>query len=142
MIPFLANQLNEGLIRFKTAHTTASYAYVDPTHAVRVPSRHQAPRQLLSTVLGSPVSELFWHADRAYPCGNSALMYTHPHLADSLTRARLEDAVRVGAQVVISEGPGSLAHLERHAPEFGLEVRGLYELLADNLIPLQQRAAA
>lgn len=131
---FLAGQMEAGRLRLTPADDTRSYAYVDPTHAVRVHGRSQAPRALVNAVLPEPALELFWRTDRAYPCGNLALSFTQPELSDALTRARLADAVRCGAGGVITEGPGSLAHLERHASAFGLEVRGLYETLADQLV--------
>lgn len=135
VIPFLAEQLAAGKLRLKPTDDATTYAYVDPTHAVRVQERYLAPRALLAAVLPAPTHELFWRDGRAYPCGNLALEFTQPDIADALTRARLADAARTGAQGVVTEGPGSLAHLERHAPAFDLRVRGLYELLAEQLAP-------
>ena len=71
--------------------------------------------------------------DAPIPCGNLALQFTQPRLADALTQARLDDAVKAGASGVITEDAGSLAHLERHALASGVRVEGLYELLADHL---------
>lgn len=130
VIPFLAEQETKGTLRLNRLQSEAATAYVDPTHAVRVKTRYAAPRRLLSAVLAEPPVELFWRDGRAYPCGNLALQFTQPDLADALTRARLEDAAGRGAEVVVTEDPGSLAHLERHAADFGLRVEGLYELLA------------
>lgn len=133
VVPFLARRLAEGALGFEQANGDVAYAYVDPTHAVCVSTRHEAPRQLLHAVLQTPVRELFWRKGRAYPCGNLSVAFTHPELADALTRARLDDAAQSGAQGVITEDPGSLTHLERQAPEHELRVQGLYELLADHL---------
>ena len=133
VVPFLASRIESGSLQLQRTDDPLSYAYVDPTHAVRVPGRSGAPRDLLNAVLPEPAVELFWRQDRAYPCGNLALAFTQPELSDALTRSRLADAVRAGAQGVVTEGPGSLAHLERHAPAFGLRVRGLYELAAEHL---------
>lgn len=135
VIPFLADQLKTGKLRLKQRSDPTVYAYVDPTHAVRVKARAEAPRALLAAVLPEPVRELFWRDGRAYPCGDLALEFTQPDIADALTRERLADAARTGAEGVITEGPGSLAHLERHAPAYDLRVRGLYELLAEQLAP-------
>ena len=108
-------------------------AYVDPTHAVRVGDRHDAPRQLLAALMPAEGRELFWRRERAHPSGNVALQYTKPHIADHLAYARLADAMERGARLLITEDPAGRAHLARHAPRFGLEVAGLYELLAENL---------
>jgi Fe-S oxidoreductase len=133
LVPFLNEKSEAQLLSFTPLEDGTPTAYIDPTHAVRVKDRHTAPRKLLSTVVSSPPLELFWRKDRAHPCGNVALQFTQPHIADHLTYARLDDAARRGAQRVVTEDAGCLAHLQRHAGRFGLEVQGLYEILAGNL---------
>lgn len=133
LIPFLADQLEAGSLKLKPFDGSKPCSYVDPTHSVRVTPRDDAPRNLLSAVLSTPCTELFWRRDRTHPCGNGALQFTHPEISEQLTRARLDDAAQSGAQWVVTEDPGSLAHLSRYSSDFGLEVRGLYELLADHL---------
>jgi Fe-S oxidoreductase len=133
VIPFLAGLLASGELRLRQADSAAPMAYVDPTHSVRVPERFAAPRMLLQALLGEPARELFWRDGRAYPCGDLALQFTQPQIADALTQARLIDAADVGAGVVVTEGAGSLAHLKRHAAAHDIEVRGLYELVAEHL---------
>jgi Fe-S oxidoreductase len=130
---FLASALEEGRLSFDKLGDEKAWAYVDPTHAVRVKSREAAPRSLLKAVLPSEPKELFWREGRAYPCGNLALEFTQPKIADMLTRSRLEDAVSSGAQAVVTEDAGSLVHLERHAADFEVTVKGLYELLVAQL---------
>ncbi len=134
VIPFLAENLAAGNISFKRSQEVMPYAYVDPTHAVRVGDRHDAPRRLLAAVMPSQGLELFWRRERAHPSGNVALQYTNPHIADHLAYSRLGDALERGARVLITEDPAGRAFLEQHAPRFGLEVSGLYELLAENLV--------
>ena len=133
VIPFLADRLAAGTLRLRRSNEAATFAYVDPTHSVRVKDRFAAPRRLLEAVLAEPARELFWRDGRAYPCGDLALQFTQPQLADALTQARLVDASEAGASGVITEGPGSLAHLERHAAAQGMTARGLYELLAEHI---------
>jgi Fe-S oxidoreductase len=76
---------------------------------------------------------MFWRESRAHPCGNTALQFTQPAISDQLTQARLNDAVNAGARRIITEDPDCLAHLSRHAPQYGLQVEGLYEFLASHL---------
>ncbi|GIV95699.1 MAG: hypothetical protein KatS3mg057_0356 [Herpetosiphonaceae bacterium] len=133
LVPFLAGQLEAGALRLRRSEDTSPYAYCDPTHSARVPGRDRAPRRLLATVLGQPGLELFWRGERAHPAGDTALQFTQPELADQLTLARLQDAANHGAFMLISEDPGSLAHLNRHASRFALKIQGLYELLARHL---------
>lgn len=130
---FLAERLKAGQIKFNPAEENGSFAYIDPTHTVRVNGRYQAPRQLLEAVMPRQGEKLFWREDRAHPCGNTALLFTQPHISNHLTYARLGDAVQLGVDLVITEDPGCLAQLTRHAPKFGMKVQGLYELLANQL---------
>ncbi|MDX1663010.1 MAG: (Fe-S)-binding protein [Candidatus Promineifilaceae bacterium] len=132
---FLAGALEAGKLAFNRSEGMEQVAYVDPTHAVRVPIRHEAPRRLLQAVLPADAElvELFWRRERAHPAGNTALQFTRPEIAEKLTRARLNDAQDAGAEVVVCDDPETLVHLERYAGEYGLEVQGLYELLVECL---------
>jgi Fe-S oxidoreductase len=133
VIPFLAENLIAGNLGFTRSKDGMPWAYVDPTHAVRVGDRHDAPRRLLAAVMPDTGLELFWRRERAHPSGNVALQYTQPHIANHLSYSRLGDALERGARVLITEDPAGRAALERHAPRFGLQVAGLYELLAEHL---------
>jgi len=133
VIPFLAEHLTAGNLNFKRVDDETPYAYVDPTHAVRVGGRHDAPRQLVAEVMPTEGKELFWRRERAHPSGNVALQYTQPHIANHMAYSRLGDALERGVQLLITEDPAGRAFLNRHAPRFDLQVAGLYELLADNL---------
>ena len=121
-----------GDLAFQRADVGLPFAYVDPTHTVRVPSRFEAPRRLLGAVLPSEPIELFWREDRAHPCGDGALEFVKPDISEKLTLARLEDAGGRGAQGVVTEDPATLYQLKKHASN-GLPAKGLYELLADRL---------
>ena len=131
---FLADKLEGGEIEFNKMRDEIPYVYVDPTHAVRLPERHNAPRQLLEAVMPSTPRELFWRRERGHPVGSTALQFTKPDIAEKLTLARLEDAQRSGAQLLISDDPGTLKQLDGLAEGFGLQVKGLYELLFDQLV--------
>lgn len=132
---FLAGQLEAGAIAFRPLRDPVPSVYVDPTHAIRVPGRHEAPRRLLAAVAAAiDGRELFWRRERTHPAGNTALQFTQPDIARKLTDARLQDAAQTGAQQIICEDPGTLSHLKRRAELFGLEVQGLYELLAGQLV--------
>ncbi len=122
-----------GRLGFARSDAAVPTAYVDPSHAVRMPGRFAAPRRLLSAVLPNEPLELFWRRERAHPVGSTSLQFARPDLADLLTKARLADAKSRGAERLVTEDPGTLFQLQRFAGEFGLEVRGLYELLAEHL---------
>lgn len=129
----LAQKLEEGALAFDGDSEYPPYAYVDPTHAVRAPQRHDAPRALLTAALGSAPRELFWRRERAQPAGNTSLQFTKPAIAAALTRERLLDGQRTGAQVLVTDDPGTLHTLKCGAEGTDLEVKGLYEVLVERV---------
>ena len=132
-VTLLAELLDAGKLAFQRLAESEPYAYLDPTHTVRVPERTDAPRRLLAAVLPGAARELFWRRERTHPTGATALQYTLPHMAMLLASARLEDAHKSGARLLVTEAAGDLALLERLAPRLGLRMQGLYELLAAQL---------
>jgi Fe-S oxidoreductase len=132
VVSVLAEAHAGGNLALNRSEVGLPLAYVDPTHTVRALGRSDAPRQLLEAVLPTAPLELFWRRERAHPCGDGALEFTKPDIAEKLTRARLEDARDRGAQGVITDDPGSLYQLNRFSSS-DLPAKGLYELLADHL---------
>jgi Fe-S oxidoreductase len=133
VVELLAGALATGDLHFRRAEGAVEYAYLDPTHTVRVDGRWTPPRRLLEAILAGPRRELFWRQERTHPTGATALQFSMPHLSMILASARLEDAQKTGARLIITEAAGDLALLSRLAPRFGLQLRGLYELLAEHL---------
>jgi len=133
LLEFFAEQvkkkdLNAGLSIDTTSNSTA--AYVDPTHAVRLPSRFDAARELSKIALKAIPLELFWRRDRAHPVGSTAIQFTRPDIGIRLTESRLEDALSRGATAVICEDPATLYELQlRNHTTLG--VQGLYERLLE-----------
>jgi Fe-S oxidoreductase len=130
---FLAQQLKAGKLKLETSKDETPYAYVDPTLAVRVPTRHEAPRKLVNWVQPTSRAELLWRKERAHPVGSTALQFTRPDIAEKLTHARLRDAQQAGVQTLITDDPGTLHKLSEKAEQHNLHVQGLYELLAEHL---------
>jgi len=134
VVTLLAEQMDQGVIRFRKSSEKATYAYIDPTHAIRVPKRHDAPRKLLAAIMPDKARELFWRRDRTHPVGSTALQFTKPAIAEKLTRARLEDALQSGAKFLFSDDPGTAFQLQMYANEVGLQLHGFYEWLSEHLI--------
>ena len=132
--PLLAAALDAGEIAFKRTAPGAPYAYVDPSHSVRVTTRYDAPRKLLAAIMPMPGKELFWRRERSHPVGSTSLKFANPPFADHLTWARLGDARQVGVQRLFTEDAGTLHALSAHASRFGLQVESLYETLAAQLV--------
>lgn len=133
VLSLLGDRLEDGTFNLISSGDETPYAYVDPSHSLRVPARFDAPRRLLGAILPGAARELFWRKERAHPCGNGALQFANPLLSDQLTAARLADARDAGARLIVTEDAGCLSHLNRQAERFGLRVQGLYELLAEHL---------
>ncbi|MDA2926645.1 (Fe-S)-binding protein [Acidobacteria bacterium AH-259-G07] len=130
---FLYNAFKNGKLSLNRQNATPSYAYHDPCHSPRVRREYEAPRQLLSTVLGTAPLDLFWREQRAHPCGAvGGLEFTQPELATQLAEARFADTHRAGASLLITEDPLCLNQLKKHA-SFGIAVKGLYETLAEGI---------
>lgn len=126
----LAQKVSDGVLSFNQTSNGDPYAYVDPTHAVRVPSHFEPARRLAEAVFPKENRvELFWRNGRAHPCGNLALQFMWPDIATQLTTARLKDARAAGAKRVLTVEAGSLHHLSQHATSFDVEVQGLFEAL-------------
>lgn len=132
VVEVLADYHATGKLKLTRIEVGLPFAYVDPTHAIRVPNRMMAPRQLLEAVLPTPPIELFWRKERAHPSGDGALEFVKPDIAAKLTQARMEDARDNGAQSVIADAPETLYQLQQVSSS-GLPAMGLYELLASRL---------
>lgn len=112
---------------------TSPFAYLDPSQAVRAPERHAPVRNIVDKSISGERLNLFWREGRAHPTGHGAIGYTHPEVAEMLSRARLEDAQSVGAQIIFTEAAGDLTELSKYAEEYNVEVVSLYQVLAQQL---------
>jgi Fe-S oxidoreductase len=129
---FLAEQVQTKQLTFKPADLP-DYTFYDPDHTVRVPGRWEAPRQLLAAITPTPPIELFWRKERAAPCGTGGLYFTQPRLSALLAQTRLAEAQECGVKTLITDDPHTLFHLQRHATNGNVAVKGLFELLAEQL---------
>jgi Fe-S oxidoreductase len=134
VLSLLDQKFKAGTLKFKSSDDKRPYAYIDPTHSLRIPARYETPRRLLAGFMSADGRELFWRKERMHPCGNGALQFITPHISDHLAYSRLADALQAGAKIAITEDPGCLSHLSRYADRFGIHIQGFYELLADQLV--------
>jgi hypothetical protein len=98
-----------------------------------VPGRWEAPRQLLAAVAPTPPIELFWRKERATPSGTGGLYFTQNQLSAMMAYTRLAEARERGVKTLITDDPLTLFHLQHHAGRSGVTVKGLFELLAEQL---------
>jgi Fe-S oxidoreductase len=127
----LAGLLEDGRLQLRASGL--NLAYHDPCQTPRLPGCWRAPRRLLAAITTQPLREGFWREQRAANCGASGgLPWTQPRLAATMARAALADAANGSAPLVVTDAPGCLAHLRANAGA-GVEVRGLYEVLAERM---------
>ena len=87
-----------------------------------------APRQLLDA-LGMKRCYSVWSRALSKSSGaDDGLFLTYPDLAAAMARARLAEAKRVGAEMLVAESLLDAIHLKRFAAETGLAVNWLPEL--------------
>jgi Fe-S oxidoreductase len=129
----LAEAQASGTLRLRPAADGAPWAYQEPDHAVRVGARPW-PRQLLAAALGEAGERRLLRRDeRAHPSGTAGgLDVTLPAVAAALAALRHADAAAAGATRLICEDPAVVRHLRAHGG--GIEVLGLFELLAERLV--------
>lgn len=130
----LAEAMEAGRLRVRA--TAQALTYHDPVATPRLLARAKSARRILTALSTQPLRELFWREGRAAPDGaTGGLMFTHPALAAQLSRERLAEAAATGANLLVTEDPAALAHLELCMDGAGIKVAGLYELIAEQLIP-------
>jgi glycolate oxidase iron-sulfur subunit len=111
--------------RLKTTVT-----YQDPCHLAHGQRVRSGPRQLLKSIPDLEFKEMR-DADR---CCGSAGIYNllNPELSQQFLKAKLDHAVRTGAQIIVTANPGCQLQLQAGIRQAGLatEVVHLAELLA------------
>lgn len=129
LVEFLGQKVEQGQLQFMK-RDFGVFTYHDPCHTPRLPGRADAARRLLAAISGSGPNEMLWRDKRAAPCGAvGGLTYTQPKLAADMARARLGEAKSTGAQVLLTDDPGCIAHLEKNSD--GVRVVNLIELMAE-----------
>ena len=111
-----------------------SLTYHDPALTPLFVSRAALARRVLSALTTQPMREMFWREGHAAPDGSvGGLEFTQPALAARMTRERLVEAAATTAQMLVTEDPAALAHLEAHAEGAGIKVAGLFELITEHM---------
>ncbi|MBP7690710.1 MAG: (Fe-S)-binding protein [Anaerolineales bacterium] len=132
LMTLLAEAVAAGRLQFRPV--TPALTYHDPAHTPHFPGRAAEARRVLAA-LTPALRELFWREGRAAPGGSvGGLRFTHPALAEQLTRERLAEAAATGAELLVTEDPAALDHFEAQADPAVIRVAGLYELLAQQLV--------
>jgi Fe-S oxidoreductase len=132
LISLLAEALEAGRLSFR--RDSLSLTYHDPAFTPLFLSRAAKARRVLSALTTAPLREMFWRQGRASPGGAAGgLRFTHPALAEQMTRDRLAEAAATGADLLVTEDPAALASFAACSDGAPIQIEGLYELLAQHL---------
>jgi len=106
--------------------------YHDACHLVHAQKIREAPRRLLAQIPGLELREL---TESDLCCGAAGTYnLTQPEMAQRLSRRKLENILRTGAEVVVAANAGCLLQISREARAQGRALRIIHpmELLAES----------
>lgn len=117
----------ERLFPKKTVRTVSLH---DPCRLARGLGDTQSVRQIVS-ILGMELKELFLNGEMTRCCGGPVVNAHSPQVARAMAASRLEDAVRIGSDCVVTACP-SCQVLMSAVGNGGVEVLDLFRLLDDH----------
>ena len=133
----LSNLLDEGKLSFKR-EIKKVVTYHDPCFIGKQNGIFDEPRTLLKAIPGVTFKELDRSRERSLCCeGGGGRMWVEASIstAQRLSRIRVQDAVELGAQVLVTACPFCLLTLEQEVKTSGhdktLQVMDMAELLAE-----------
>jgi Fe-S oxidoreductase len=130
----LCELADEHLARFSTLPRSGSakaHRYLDACKLGRGLGLYEAPRRVLSRVLGGPPEEPHATREEAECSGAGGLLpRTRPETAEAIAKARLDDHARADGGMLITACPGAQRAL---AQAGDTDVRGFAGLLCDSL---------
>jgi iron-sulfur cluster protein len=113
--------------------TPAVVTYHDSCQGLNALGLREEPRRILRDVLGCEVREL---AESTLCCGfGGSFSFEYPAVAERLMDAKLDDAERTGAPIVVTDNQGCILHLRGGCDARGrrLHIRHLAELVAERI---------
>jgi glycolate oxidase iron-sulfur subunit len=105
-------------------------AYHDPCHLAHAQKVRSEPRALLRSLPGVELVDL---PNSDWCCGSAGIYnLTHPEMAESQLRQKLDSIEQVAPELVVASNPGCLLHMARGAAERGIAPRMVHmvEVLA------------
>lgn len=109
--------------------------YHDPCHMGRAGVRFEGPRTLINAIPGSNFREMRFNKYDAHCCGAVLSLVADPDVAEDLGAIRLQEAIDVGADTVITACPCCRVQLKRSRDlrQLPIEVKDLATLAAESL---------
>ena len=105
---FLARELRNASLSFQV-NTEETITYHDPCRLGRLAGIYEAPRQLLASLPNTQLVEMERNRQNALCCGTSAWMECSSY-SKAIQMERLQEAVRTGAQTLITACPKCQIH--------------------------------
>ncbi len=116
--------VESGKVKFREVDLTVTYH--DPCHLGRVQRVFAQPRNLLGSVPGLALKEMFFSREQALCCGGH-LRFSNPGAADGIARKCVEEIKLTGASAVVTSCPVCCDSFRRVSED--LRVLHLAELL-------------
>lgn len=109
--------------------------YHDPCHMGRAGVRFEGPRTLISAIPGSNFREMRFNKYDAHCCGAVLSLVADPDIAEELGAIRVQEALDVGADTLITACPCCRVQLKRSRDlrQLPIEIRDLATLTAESL---------
>ena len=128
----LTREANSGKIKFEPLETRLTYH--DPCRLGRQAGILEEPRELLKAIPGVELTEMEHNRQSGICCGTSAWMNCSA-CSKSIQKKRIEEAVSVGAETLVTACPKCRAHLScaLRDMETPLQIRDLNEILAQSI---------
>ena len=125
----LTREANSGKIKFEPLETRLTYH--DPCRLGRQAGILEEPRELLNAIPGVELTEMEHNRQSGICCGTSAWMNCSA-CSKSIQKKRIEEAISVGAETLVTACPKCRAHLScaLRDMETPLQIRDLNEILA------------
>lgn len=130
---YVAWLTEEGKLRPKDAGKTVT---IHDSERLARDLSETKPVRALAEAAGCEIKEMFLNRELTKSCGNALFAQYAPRLAMQTGEGRMEDAVRTGADVLLTECPQALDLLSEAAEaekESGLQVTDIFTLLAESM---------
>ena len=129
----IAEKIAQGNFKPEINLNTA-VTYHDPCHMGRCSGVYEEPRELLKSVPGLELREMDFNRDTAHCCGSVLTLVDDPDVAAKIGKVRLDDALKTGADTLITACPCCRVQLRVTAQHYGIEdlkIRDLATFMAD-----------
>ncbi|MHA1936088.1 MAG: (Fe-S)-binding protein [Candidatus Thorarchaeota archaeon] len=128
-VEVLADMVRNGVLTF--SELKGKYTFHDSCHLGRALGIYEEPRDIIRAVPGLELVEMEYNRENSNCCGGF-LTVLDPELSESVGKSRVDEAVDLGVDGIITTCISCYKNLSYNARESGLEVIQLDELILEN----------